>query len=129
MKLILFSLALLMAGTCQGQIDPSLLHEGHVVWSFRICGDTLVINNRDIIPPIRYVKYGDSLVDLQLPCVLIDGFTPGRHYILYPTPDTILWTPSTGWFQDDRGEWHQVKDIERVHKNAEKIPAKKEERP
>lgn len=54
--------------------------------------------------------------------------------------DTIPWTPSLHWFknkkgqwhqargiEDDNGEWHNLEAIEELYKNAEKIPAKKEE--
>ena len=38
--------------------------------------------------------------------------------------DTIPWTQSNGWFQDAAGNWFQIKDIESVHQNASKLPAK-----
>lgn len=52
-----------------------------------------------------------------------------RVYGLWPLPkpDTIPWTPSRGWFQDDAGHWYRIKDMEDAHKNAGRIPAKKEE--
>lgn len=89
---------------------------------FPVHGDTLFIDNKDNFHPMVHV----IVTDRAVAWIDKDGQTwhvDTAPVFTIPADDTVSWTPSLRWFRDDSGEWHQVKDIESVHRNAGKIIA------